>query len=43
MPLIIDTFMPEGVQEDYDDVKIVRECLSEMTGTLLTLYFLYTE
>ncbi len=41
--LIIDTFVSEGVQEEYDDLKNVREYVSDMLGTFLKLFYtLYT-
>ncbi len=39
MKLIISTFISEGVQEEYDDVKNVGEYMSDMFGMLLTPSF----
>ncbi len=38
MFLILSTFISEGFQEDYDDVKNVREYMSDMFATLLTTF-----
>lgn len=40
MQLIIETFVLDGVQEEYDDVRNVGEYMSEVFGMLLTPFYL---